>query len=153
MMVYCIALDPGGTTGMVIVRDKHEPWRIGTKEITGAHYLELHSVLASLHPMTIVCETFENRADEAARIISAEYIGVVKCYQQIAHCKLVMQAPAAAKTFWSNQKLQDYGLWAEGKRHARDAVRHYAYWQTFKVGDKSLLERKATPYVVPIVAY
>jgi hypothetical protein len=33
-----------------------------------------------------------------------------------------------AKTFATDDKLEAWGFWKRGQKHARDAIRHAVYW-------------------------
>lgn len=139
MFTYAIALDPGGTTGVAIVQNETKPWYIVAMHIGGNHHLELHRLLHTLRPQNVICESFENRSHDPAILASCEYIGIVKLYLQSTRSTGVWQNSSTGKQFWNDDKLKDYGLYIPGLRHARDAIRHYAYWRTFKLKDHSLL--------------
>jgi hypothetical protein len=143
--MYCIALDPGGTTGVASVESELDPWTIEARQFSGDHHLQLLCYLSVSAPQTIVCESFYHTANEAARLSSSEMIGIVKAYSQGADVPVVWQAPATGKAFWTDDKLKDHGLYVVGLRHARDAIRHYAHWRAFTLKDRSILvERKGT---------
>jgi len=95
--------------------------------------------LQVMEPSIIICESFQNRSQEAASLAPLEYIGVVRDYGQETGTPVVWQSASTGKAFWSDDKLLKVGLYIRGLRHARDAIRHYAYWQSFKQGDKSRL--------------
>jgi hypothetical protein len=44
---------------------------------------------------------------------------------------LYKQMAVQAKGFCTDDKLQAWGLWQEGMRHARDAIRHALYYLLF----------------------
>jgi hypothetical protein len=139
--IYCIALDPGETTGICIVRSSDEPWvfeyaQLGPYE----HHLALYGLLVHLKPANIICESFENRGQDAAILASREYIGIVKMHLQRSEATGVWQSASTGKKFWDDGKLKQHGLWIPGRKHARDAVRHYCYWRTFKENDLSLFK-------------
>lgn len=140
MSVYAVALDPGGTTGIAIVKDSSQPWNLSVGELTGEHYRKLFRYLGVLQPMYLICETFENRGQSAAVLTSKEYIGVVKLYLQRSDTHGIWQSASTGKAFWSDDMLRRYNLYVKGLRHARDAIRHYAAWRTFTIGDRDLLE-------------
>jgi hypothetical protein len=142
-MVYAIALDPGGTTGVAIVRDPDQPWSIVVDQLTGDHYMELFRMLYTLEPEYIICESFENRGQSNTLLTSMEYIGVVKLYIQRTGTIGVWQSASTGKAFWTDAALKKYGLYVPGLKHARDAIRHYAAWQTFANKDRSLLQDSA----------
>jgi hypothetical protein len=105
------------------------------------HHARLLSLLTLWKPEVLICETFENVANEAVRFASLEYIGVVKAYagSRFTICELVWQQASLVKQFWDDKRLRQYELCPAGK-HARDATRHYLYYQTFTRDDKSLLK-------------
>jgi|SRR5579862_6307832 len=146
--MYCVAIDPGQTTGIAYVRDEQHPWHIEFRQLgPEEHHADLASQLRYWAPSIVVCESFENRANEAALIISAEYIGVVKAYGQEYGRPVVWQSAATGKAFWTDDKLRKHNLFARGMKHARDACRHYLYYRTFTLKDQSLLQGGRSLYV------
>lgn len=139
--MYCVALDPGGTTGVATVPNADEPWVIEPRQFEGEHHATLLSYLEFSRPETIIAESFYRTANEAARLASSEIIGVVKAYAQATATPVVWQSPSTGKGFWSDLRLKKCGLYVVGKPHARDAIRHYAYWRTFTLKDSSLLAK------------
>lgn len=139
--MYCVALDPGGTTGICIVPDAKDPWYIETEELgPGPHHSKLLHKLALWKPDLVICEAFENVTNEAAELISCEYIGVVKAYCQWRGVDLRIQPAGVVKPFWTDAKLVSVGLRSQSK-HTRDATRHYLYYRSFTIDDRSLLNR------------
>jgi hypothetical protein len=152
MGIHAIALDPGGTTGIAIVRDSGLPWTISVGQMTGLHYRQLFRLLNNLMPEYVICESFENRGASHGILTSVEYIGIVKLYlQRTPGTCGVWQNAATGKAFWKDDKLKEYKLDVPGQRHAKDAVRHYAAWRTFTLKDRSLLEHRATATIRPAV--
>src|SRR5215472_1784614 len=151
---YCISLDPGGTTGIALVEQEEHPWEVAVKQLgPDEHHDNLLDFLRVWRPRYIVCESFQNRSFEAAKLIAPEYIGVVKLYTQDSTNRpvdIVWQSAALGKGFWDNNKLRAYNLYIPGMRHARDAIRHYAYWRTFTLHDRSVLEGTIRPRVFGI---
>lgn len=146
--MYCVALDPGGTTGVCIVQSAEYPWALKAMQIgPHEHHSGLLKLLTLWKPDLIICESFENRSHDAAWLVSAQYEGVVKAYCGLANSKLVLQNASTGKAFWSDGKLRQHGLYVPRMTHARDAVRHYLYWRTFKLGDQTLLKREAAPSI------
>jgi hypothetical protein len=135
-----VIFDPGQTTGVCTVPREGDPWTFTTQQLgPEPHYRHLLLHLALWKPALIICESFENRGNDAALTISAEYIGVVKAWAE-GRCDLVLQSASTGKAFWDDAKLKKYGVYVPGK-HARDAVRHYLYYRTFTLKDQSLLKR------------
>lgn len=154
MKSYCIALDPGGTTGIALIEQEEQPWEIAVKQLgPDEHHEALLDFLRVWRPRTIICESFQNRSFEAAKLISPEYVGIVKLYAQnhSSHpVEVVWQSAALGKGFWDNNKLRAYNLYVPSYRHARDAIRHYAYWRTFTLADRTVLEGTVRPRVFTI---
>lgn len=143
-MKRIVALDPGGTTGWAMWQDQAggktaTMWdhffcgQIGPEE----HHEELYELLERFqtHDFTVISETFDFRQHDNFRtgvnLISREYIGVAKLFAlQRMHNSppVVLQTPASAKTFVTDEKLKVMGLWVPGKQHARDALRHLIYY-------------------------
>jgi hypothetical protein len=137
---YAMAFDPGGTTGVAVVQSEAKPWEIYALHLGGQHHLELWRLLVEYKPSIVICETFENRAHGPALLESREYIGVVKMYLQATGTDGEWQSSSTGKQFWDDVKMKEAGLYVAGLRHARDAIRHYAYWRMFKKNDKSLFQ-------------
>jgi hypothetical protein len=110
-----VALDPGGTTGWATWTDgPQEEWSWG---------------LQQTQDFTLISETFDFRQHDNNRtkvnLISREYIGVAKLFAaERMSTPVVLQTPAQAKTFVTDEKLKAMDLWVPGKVHARDALRH-----------------------------
>lgn len=153
MRSYCLAIDPGGTTGLALVEREENPWEIAVKQLgPDEHHQMLLDFLHLWRPKTVVCESFQNRSFEAAKLIAPEYIGIVKAYIQSSsdHPVVVWQTSATGKGFWKDDKLREYKMYVPGKKHARDAIRHYAYWRTFTRVDRKVLEGTTQPRVFGI---
>ena len=122
-----IGIDPGETTGLAIY-STYDDWsfkQVGPQE----HHLALWGFLTQEKPDIIVFERFENRGNQAARLISLEYIGVVKLWASFNQPNLVMQSASQAKGFWTNDKLKACSLWkGTSLKHAMDATRHVLYY-------------------------
>jgi len=144
-----IAIDPGGTTGYVIW-DSGVPGGMWTHGQLGPedHHWKLDQLLkeTTKHLMDsvydpehflIVCERFDHRNAEFAKLVSVEYIGVVKRFQQAFGATVVWQGSSVKPskkngTGWAtDDKLIRMGLLITPKtpwRHANDAMRHFTYW-------------------------
>ena len=144
--MYCVALDPGGTTGFAIIPNERTPWHIEVLQLgPEEHHAQLFRQLTIWKPTILLVESFENTGQVAADLAAREYIGICKAYAQAARdCTPHSQHAATAKAFWNDEKLRDYGLYVPRQRHARDAIRHYLYYRTFKCADQSLLKREST---------
>lgn len=145
-----LALDPGGTTGWSVFEidlNRHgaaeweeppEPaahfsnfGQIKNPPTQDGHHELLWKLLSKFQPDVIVCERFDNSGNEFAKIISSEYIGVVKVWAAMhAGCRLVMQGADQAKD-WSKGKLSLLGILlhpVDKWKHANDANKHLLYF-------------------------
>jgi len=139
--VKIIVIDPGGTTGIVIInfdgyvqgfiRKHFRAIHIGNNS---AHHKRLWTFLVHEHPDVIVCERFDNSGDAAAKMLSLEYIGIVKLYAELFEVKTVWQGADMAKNWAPNDKLAMTTLTViplSKWKHANDAMRHALYWICF----------------------
>lgn len=136
-----IALDPGGSTGFA-AWENGEIIKEGT--LTGDHYHQLWSLLFEVDQgmkgeLLIICERFDNRGKIDAKLVSLEYIGVVKLYSQMSMAKVAWQSPSIKPS-----RGQGKGLgWADNKKlsatgliktpissypHLNDAYRHLLFY-------------------------
>jgi len=138
-MQVVVAFDPGGTTGMTVARKK-DPGRRVSGEWTWEFYElgpsqhhailwrdlnHLNVLIPKSVDLTVVCESFDHRANEAAELISCEYIGIIVLWCTVKEVRLVMQTPSEAKNFWTDNKLKHLGLYHPTKGdHSNDATRH-----------------------------
>ena len=156
----CVGIDPGGTTGIAIMQQEiiDGEW-IGTAHFDflqlgpEPHHKKLFNFLegfitANTH---IVCESFQNRGMDK-QLISAEYVGVVRHFEQywqeILKRQFVWTQTASTVTskkegasFWQDAKIKKLGLWVLNQKHAMDALRHLLHHITFTVEDNRWLMR------------
>ena len=59
---------------------------------------------------------------------SLRSIGALEWMCHNTNTKFVLQKPADAKAFSTDEKLHEIGWWAPGKPHANDALRHLLLW-------------------------
>jgi len=144
--VKLLALDPGGTTGWATfeleVREGIYYWKGALKNHfecgqignNSNHHLKLWCFLHIQKPDRIICERFDNRDNEFAKIMAREYIGVVKLYCAITNCPV--ELPGSDRKEWTtNIKLSLLGILATPIttwRHANDASRHLVAWIAIK---------------------
>lgn len=123
--------------------------------------MELYDKLTDTDPDIVICESFEYRPPKKEdpvykhvniKLISVEYIGVVKIWGKFNNRPVVLQSAATGKGFWwdaeaakknnhPHDRLKDVGLYLPGKKHARDAMRHFLHYVTFTLGDDRYLRR------------
>lgn len=61
---------------------------------------------------------------EWAELHTAKLIGVLLAVCQASLIPVVMAMASEAKGFVTDEKLEAWGLWVKGQKHARDAIRH-----------------------------
>lgn len=144
MAVDIVSLDPGGTTGVVVLEDgemRHH--QIGPDK----HHKTLWLFLQTVAPSVLVCEQFNYQRRDLDKgvslvLISKEYIGIAELYCQTFECELVMQNSSEALGFCDDKKMEKWGLELSHKeRHAKDAYRHMIYYDIFRRGNKDWLHR------------
>lgn len=153
-----LAFDPGGTTGWCYF---DIGWLERAQISDQDHFKVLFDLMIKIAgkrtstQLHIVCERFDFRKSDQERdkidYIAAEYVGVVKLFAKLykhSNVKLIMQSASQVKEhkgnkenppFWTAAKMEHLGLWIPGIPHAMDATRHYLYYRTFTLGDKTLL--------------
>lgn len=162
----CItALDPGGTTGVAMYdadvifnTDDQAEWhneKWDTLQLSEPdHHRTLLHMLERRHVANtiVVCESFQYRRPvdaPAVSLVSVEYIGVVKLFQQERNIEVVWQTTGKvippknknqAGGFWTDDKLKQIRKWSPGRKHANDAMRHLLHYMAFVMGRRDLLE-------------
>lgn len=133
-----LSLDPGHTTGYAV-------WKC---DVQGASLLEAGQVttwtkndmsmdafiaiLDKHPPHEVVFETYqiyEWKSDDHSwsQIPTVQIIGAMKMLFIQRGIKYVSQTAQVAKQFCTDEKLEQWGFYTKGLRHARDAIRHGCY--------------------------
>lgn len=121
-----IALDPGGTTGAAI---REITGRVWSYSFENRQHLYQWLEAISFEPTTYVVETFVPRPGVRTWVPDSLFIwGYVDGRIPFWHpdSRLVLQTPAQAKAFMTDEKLRTLGWWSTND-HARDALRHLGY--------------------------
>ena len=96
-------------------------------------------------PDVVICEEFQyqirrNKGVDMPGVVlvSKEYIGITKLWCDIRQKEYVEQKlhVVGPSAFWTDDKLKAIDLYAAGKPHRNDAVRHLLYYITFTLGEK-----------------
>jgi hypothetical protein len=150
-----LAFDPGGTTGWSRFEAEESYgspiWRsnlrkhikfgqIGDNE---EHHLLLWKLLMHENADVIICERFDNRDNEFAKLMSREYFGICKLWCELFNRTFVSQGADQAKGFSTDAKLECLGILAvpvHPWRHANDGTRHLVYWIILKSSRWPLLK-------------
>lgn len=141
-----LCFDPGHTTGWAHFYDYDlvESGQIDTTSIEAAVETagELYD---SIWPSVVVMEDYRVYKWRAQHHIGSEMLTtrVIGCLETLAvqhFIDTIIKQPAnVAKGFCTDSKLKQWGFYKEGERHARDAIRHGAYYILFgpiRKGDK-----------------
>ena len=142
-----LAIDPGKTTGLALLSSAHgslsdrvrawyEPYEDAIDTCTG------HATFVDVIVMEdfIISErTLRTGTANWRRGMELEFIGVMRWMCRRNDTNFVLQTPAKAKTFATDQKLKAAGLWTPGLDHPRDATRHLL---TYLVGQRLIDPRE-----------
>lgn len=136
-----LAFDPGETTGWAAFKRTQESTQlidagqIKTWPLRAA-VPNLLYLFQEYYPHIIVYESYHIYSWKANQHKNSEVatIQVVGCLQTLAIQKIIpytAQTAQVGKQFCNDTKLEDWGLWIPGLRHARDAIRHGCYYILF----------------------
>lgn len=121
-----VGVDPGGTTGIAL-------WSKGggltLREMpTAIEAVDWISDMTHvLAPTVFVVERYiitPATAKMSQQHDALEIIGAIKYLTRVNGHEVVMQTPAEAKAFSTDDKLKTLGWYQRGQPHARDASRH-----------------------------
>ncbi len=143
-----ISFDPGHTTGYSVWVAEHEKVTLveagqfmsWTKEdIVLAPLLAL---LDKYEVSNIVFESYQvyewKSADHSwSQVPTIQIIGCIKTICQLRNIPYHGQTAQVAKQFVTDDKLEKWGYYKAGMRHARDAIRHACYFLLFRPKDSS----------------
>lgn len=132
-----LCFDPGNTTGIAYFEGmelKHvEQIRTNTIAEGTDRFEEL---LSYYKPTVVVVEDYRiyswKRDDHAwSELHTAKLVGLLESFCHTKFILYINQTGHQAKTFCPDNKLQEWGLYVQGKKHARDAIRHGCYYLLF----------------------
>lgn len=131
-----LALDPGETCGWSFWRDG-ELVEVGQFKVED-HY-SLYTFIFEKAPDRIVAENYrvyDSRRDQhvGSEVVTIQYLGVIKMAAQMHGIPLVLQMAWQAKTFQTDTKLKEWGLYQTAAKHANDSIRHACYYYLFHKG-------------------
>lgn len=132
------AVDPGKRTGWAL-------WAPGSTVESGEceHFDFLRFAQDEVDSNTVVvCENFlitYATLKKSRQTWSLEQIGALRYWCWREDAEFVLQTPAEAKGFATDDRLKHLGWWQKGQRHANDALRHlllYAVRESLITGDE-----------------
>jgi len=136
-----LAIDPGKTTGYAIaVCDDVLKLLVQEDRLSLAEMdqLLIDLIQDSQPNLHVIYEDFEyrNYARSGLDLTPVKLIGVIELvrerYEPFVH--FYKQSAATGKAFWSDEKLKQVGAYKVGKKHGRDATRHFLQWAKFGPG-------------------
>lgn len=140
-----MTFDPGETTGTSIWQDCTLHWagQLDTREVREC-CVPLRQYIRDWKPALVVIEEYRvygHKTDDHAHndMHTSRLIGCMEGILTFEGIPYIMQTASMAKRFCNDEKLKDWGFWREGQRHARDAIRHGAYYFCFGKSTKRLL--------------
>jgi hypothetical protein len=139
--IQIYALDPGETTGRCRLGYASDfdldLDQIATPDVvTGYHAIRADILSREARPDAMVCEDYKvygHKADDHkwAHLHTAQLIGAIKVIADELNIPLYFAMAQEAKVFVTDEKLQGWGCYIRGMRHARDAQRHAILHQLF----------------------
>jgi len=129
-----LAFDPGHTTGWALFRDYEliESGEVDTSDIETA-VDQLMPLFQEYSPDNIVLEDYriyrwKQKHHVGSELTTTRVIGCIETLSTIHGISLFKQPAQVAKTFCKDTKLKAWGVYKQGERHARDAIRHGIYF-------------------------
>jgi hypothetical protein len=132
-----MALDPGQTTGVAVFEDgklkdqlQIKTWPMVDCVQSFRHIFDVHK------PKCVVFESYQvyewKTEDHTwSQIPTVQVIGCIQTLLILQNIPYFTQTAQVAKQFVSDEKLEEWGYWFKGIRHARDAIRHGLYFLLF----------------------
>lgn len=135
-----LCLDPGETTGWSVFQDG-KLVDAGQAKTFENGWWEIHNLFKTACPTMVIYENYRVYDHKLQRHANSEVytlrlIGVIEYL-----CEIVFRIPYynqmahQAKGFVTDDKLKQWGMYMIGLKHARDSIRHGAYFLLF---DKNL---------------
>lgn len=135
--IRVLALDPGQTTGVAILEEGRliEWSQLGTKDIP-IGIKELSKLYDRIQPQYIISEAYKIygwKKDSHAwsELHTSQLIGVIKTLAQQRNIPHEERLAQEAKVFCTDTKLEEWGMYKPGMKHARDAIRHGCFSYLF----------------------
>lgn len=120
-----LAFDPGKMTGWARLH-AGESFQSGEQPLDHVLHFVFETLKQEFKPV-LICEDFVVTMEtlkKSRQMYSTEGIGALRFLANEYQCEFILQTPAAAKRFSTNEKLKRIGWWNPGKNHANDAARH-----------------------------
>ncbi|MGE3487292.1 MAG: hypothetical protein AB7L09_21450 [Nitrospira sp.] len=134
-----LGFDPGHTTGCALIHNYRLVWarQLDTRDIPGtwANVSAVFDEVLATYNREAICLAVEDykvydwktESHSWSKVHTIKVVGLIQCLAYHHNLMVRMRMASAAKGFMTDTKLRQWGLWVEGQRHARDAIRHAAY--------------------------
>lgn len=136
-----LALDPGETTGVACFSaDEKEAVLVHANQIKTwpleAGVENMTKLINEMRPKYLVFESYQVYEWKAtdhtwSQVPTLQVIGMIKTLCIQMDIPYFTQTAQVAKGFCTDKKLEEWGYWQTGMRHARDAIRHACYFLLF----------------------
>lgn len=137
-----IGIDPGDTTGVC----KFESGALKYSSQLAGEHIEVVRQIADLICEELVdlviCEDYRVYEWKAmqhsnSRVDTLRKIGMIEYLCDSIDIPLVLQSASEGKSFVSDYRLKQWGMFKSGKPHANDAIRHVAHYLALTRDHKS----------------
>lgn len=133
-----MAIDPGVTCGFASTGPELSDKAVSQKKFF-VHDGFLQTII-EFYPDILVMEKFVMTHRDKTDFTAIEYIGLGRWYAQRRRIPFVLQTPGLGKGYFTNDKLKRLGVYAAGKPHAMDALRHlFQFMMRSEIFDLNLL--------------
>ena len=142
-----LCLDPGKTTGWCLFEQGRLSKWGQVDDCYDDHNIDISGLMQlfkDTQPDFIVYEDYKvysNKLDRHAfsPVMTVRLIGTIETYCQMNNIAAHKQMASTAKNFCTDTKLEQWGFWQQGMRHARDAIRHGCYFLLFYKKDQDIM--------------
>lgn len=134
-----LGLDPGHTTGAALIHDFRLIW---ARQLETSHVENTYDSIRDLFDevlnvydvgsIQIACEDYKvydwkAESHSWSKVHTIKVVGLIQFLAYEHRIPIKMRMASAAKGWMTDDKLRTWGLYVEGQRHSRDAIRHAAY--------------------------
>ena len=132
-----LVFDPGETTGLAFFVGPKVVFANQVATPSPAKFWTQFDILVQhLPPDRIIYENYRvygwKRDEHAwAELHTPKLIGAIEVLASVYGIPVVSQMAHQPKQFCNDDKLEEWGLYAPGLRHGRDAIRHGCYYLMF----------------------
>lgn len=136
---HVLSVDPGETTGFAIFRkgklETYGQLEVKKKKINILEVLVINNSSVINYNYVIIedYKVYPTKLKEhiLSGIFPVKVIGALEYIFSLHNIPVVLQMADTAKSFVTDDKLKEWGMWIKGQEHARDAIRHGVYWLLF----------------------